>query len=102
MQLRIRKKNRFKCYVIYSPQLQPGEYKDIHIPIVFTRLGSITVEVTGSTQMQGDSDEVTIDVQPEVRKPLGKHYKTYGIMIFISVVFLYILYIIFARFSTEP
>lgn len=48
-------------------QLDPGESKDVHIPIVFTRKGRVEVEVIGSTMMQKDSDSVVIDVNPEVR-----------------------------------
>ena len=44
----------------------------MHIPIVFTRKGSVEVEVIGSTMMQKDSDSLVIDVIPEVRPAEGR------------------------------
>lgn len=55
----------YEILVVYS-QLEPGESRDVHIPIVFTRRGTIEVTVIGSTMMQKDSHSVSIDVQPEV------------------------------------
>ncbi|XP_076035144.1 CD109 antigen-like [Oratosquilla oratoria] len=52
--------------------LEAGESRDVHLPIVFTRLGQVEVEVLGSTQMQKDSDSLVIDVQPEGVQ-IGKH-----------------------------
>ncbi|XP_069981512.1 CD109 antigen [Penaeus vannamei] len=52
--------------------LNPGESRDVHIPIVFTRKGEVEVTVIGSTMMQKDSHSITIDVQPE-GVPIGKH-----------------------------
>ncbi|KAF2360648.1 Alpha-macroglobulin receptor-binding [Trinorchestia longiramus] len=52
--------------------LNPGEYRDVHIPIVFTGMGEVTVTVYGTTQQQADSDSVTISVQAE-GATIGKH-----------------------------
>ncbi|KAG7158739.1 C-type lectin-like 8, partial [Homarus americanus] len=52
--------------------LEPGESRDVHIPIVFTRKGQVEVTVQGSTMMQKDSDTITIDVLPE-GVTIGKH-----------------------------
>ncbi|XP_050702984.1 LOW QUALITY PROTEIN: CD109 antigen-like [Eriocheir sinensis] len=53
-------------------QLDPGESRDVHIPIMFTHMGTIEVEVIGSTMMQKDSDSITIEVGAE-GVSIGKH-----------------------------
>ncbi|KAL7648240.1 UNVERIFIED_CONTAM: hypothetical protein RMT77_000143 [Armadillidium vulgare] len=45
--------------------LQPGESYDVNIPIIFKRMGTIEVTVEGATQMQKDSQTVTIEVVAE-------------------------------------
>ncbi|KAK8743475.1 hypothetical protein OTU49_001098 [Cherax quadricarinatus] len=45
--------------------LDPGESRDVHIPIIFTRTGKIEVTVKGSTIMQKDSETIIIDVTTE-------------------------------------
>ncbi|KAB7501148.1 Antigen [Armadillidium nasatum] len=45
--------------------LQPGESYDVNIPIIFKRMGIIEVTVEGATQMQKDSQTVTIEVVAE-------------------------------------
>ncbi|KAK8743670.1 hypothetical protein OTU49_001200, partial [Cherax quadricarinatus] len=52
--------------------LDPGESRDVHIPIVFTRKGEVEVTVKGSTMMQADSDTIIIDVTSE-GVTIGKH-----------------------------
>ncbi|XP_069194402.1 CD109 antigen isoform X2 [Procambarus clarkii] len=52
--------------------LEPGESRDVHIPIVFTRKGAVEVTVRGSTMMQADYDTITIDVTSE-GVTIGKH-----------------------------
>lgn len=52
--------------------LEPGESRDVHIPIVFTRKGAVEVTVIGSTMMQKDSQTITIDVTSE-GVIIGKH-----------------------------
>ncbi|XP_045132663.1 CD109 antigen-like [Portunus trituberculatus] len=52
--------------------LDAGESRDVHIPIVFTRKGTVEVEVIGSTMMQKDSDSVVIEVNAE-GVSIGKH-----------------------------
>ncbi|KAK4320554.1 hypothetical protein Pmani_008591 [Petrolisthes manimaculis] len=45
--------------------LMPGESRDVHFPIVFTRQGEVTITVTGYTTFIKDADTITIDVIPE-------------------------------------
>ncbi|CAL4077776.1 unnamed protein product, partial [Meganyctiphanes norvegica] len=52
--------------------LEGGEHRDVHLPIVFTRMGEIDVSVYGSTQMMKDMDSITISVNAE-GVSIGKH-----------------------------
>ncbi|XP_068231654.1 CD109 antigen-like [Palaemon carinicauda] len=52
--------------------LEAGQSLDVHIPIVFTRVGTIDVTVKGSTMMQKDEHSITIEVVPE-GVIIGKH-----------------------------